>query len=77
MKKLFNLFKPSKALALIVLLNNFINREIFQDYVYKINDYIDVKRDYRVERTISSRKQSIVCNKWKFIKTFFIFSNYF
>jgi hypothetical protein len=65
-KKIFNLFKPSKALVLIVLPNNFINRELFQDYVYNINDYIDDKKDYSVERTITSRKQLIVCNKWKF-----------
>jgi hypothetical protein len=65
-KKFLNLFKPSKALILIVLPNNFINRKLFQDYVYYINDYIDDKKDYSVERTITSRKQLIVCNKWKF-----------
>jgi hypothetical protein len=67
MKKIFlNLFKPSKALVLIVLPNNFMNPELFQDYVYNINDYIDDKKDYSVERTITSRKQLIVCNKCKF-----------
>jgi hypothetical protein len=65
-KNFLNLFKASKALILIVLPNNFMNRELFQDYVYNINDYIDDKKDYGVERTITSRKQLIVCNKWKF-----------
>jgi hypothetical protein len=52
-KKYLNLFKPSKALDLIVLPNNFMNRELFQDYVYNINDYIDDKKDYNVERTVT------------------------
>jgi hypothetical protein len=55
-KNFLNLFKPSKALVLIVLPNNFINRKLFQDYEYNINDYIDDKKDYSVERTITSRK---------------------
>jgi hypothetical protein len=50
-----------------------MNHKLFQDYVYNINDYIDDKKDYSVERTITSRKQLIVCNKWKFKKTFFTF----
>jgi hypothetical protein len=62
-KKFLNFFKPSKASVLIVLPNSFINRELFQDYVYNINDYINNKKDYCVERTITSKKQLIVCNK--------------
>jgi hypothetical protein len=78
-KKFLNLFKASKALVLIVLPNNFINRELFQDYVYNVNDCVD-KKDCSVERTITSRKQLIVCNKWKFKLTFlviFLLSNQF
>jgi hypothetical protein len=40
-------------------------RELFQDYVYNNKEYIDDKKDYSVKRTITSRKQLIVCNKWK------------
>jgi hypothetical protein len=43
-----------------------MNHELFQDYVYNINHYIDDKNINSVERTITSRKQLIVCNKWKF-----------
>jgi hypothetical protein len=43
-----------------------MNRELFQDYDYNINEYIDDKNEYSVERTITSRKQLVVCNKLKF-----------
>jgi hypothetical protein len=66
-KKFLTLFRESEALVLMVLPNNFINRELFQNYIYNINDYIDDKKDYSVERTITSRKQLVICNKFKFI----------
>jgi hypothetical protein len=52
---------------LTLLPNNFINRELFQDYIFNINDYIDDKNDYSVERTITSTKHLIIGNKFKFI----------
>jgi hypothetical protein len=65
-KQFLNLFQESKTLVLIVLPNNFINRELFQNYIYNITEYDNDKKDYSTERITTSRKQLIVCNKYKF-----------
>jgi hypothetical protein len=64
--KFFELFIIAKACIILVLPNTYFNRELFHDYIKDIQDYKNDRRNYSLNRTINTKKQIIVCNKFKF-----------
>jgi hypothetical protein len=64
--KFFALFEKAQACIIIVLPNTYYNRELFHNYIKDINDYKNDRKNYSLNRTINTKKQLIVCNKFKF-----------
>jgi hypothetical protein len=65
-ERIFNLFIISQACIILVLPNTYYNRELFHDYIKDILDYKNDRRNYSLNRTINTKKQLIICNKFKF-----------
>jgi hypothetical protein len=65
-EKLFNLFVIAKGCIIIILPNTYFNRELFRDYIKDILDYKNDRKNYSLNRTINTKKQLIICNKFKF-----------
>lgn len=63
---IFNLFKDSFACIIIILPNDFYNRELYKNYIKNYEEYKNDKKTYVNDKSSISKRQLIVCNKFKY-----------